>query len=207
MAGCLHPASITLNLSVLHCVLRSYCMRRVPVPRLCVLWQTGLELFSCVSSTCAILSACVPLASFLISPSAKGAWKRLSRRERKKKKKGSQTCLHNSPVIEETYVLFWLGRWRPSCLLKKREDLTDNPTSIEYRWMSGKRNNLNRSLAFSLHPRSSTDPALWLPGLTVLQRPSLELESAIIITGLFANSAVPNGSKLALYCSHSMDLA
>lgn len=40
-----------------------------------------------------------------------------------------------------------------------------------------------------------------------MQRPSLELESAIIITGLFANSAVPNGSKLALYWSHSMDLA
>lgn len=145
MAGCLHPASITLNLSVLHCVLRSYCMRRVPVRRLCVLWQTGLELFSCVSGTCASLSACVPLASFLISPSAKGAWKRLSKGE---KKKGSQTCLHNCPVIEETYLLSSLGRWRPSCLLKKREDLTDNPTSIEYRWMTGKRNNLNRSLAF-----------------------------------------------------------
>lgn len=104
------------------------------------------------------------------------------------------------------YALF-LGRWKPLCPLKKWENMwpiTQHPLNTNE--CLGK-NYLNRYLALALHLKSSTDPALWLPGLIVIQRPSLELESAIIITGLFANSAVPNGSKLALYCSHSMDLA
>ena len=210
-AGCLHPASVILSLSL--------------CPPLCfdvLLYAAGASAETmCFATDWA--GAVFPWKWHMFEPLSvrsfgiffwyrhplKEHGKRFSRREKKKKKKCSQTCLHNSPVLEETSVLSSLGKWRPSRLLQKREDLTDNPTSIEYRWMTGKKinNNLNRSLALSLHPRSSTDPALWLPGLTVLQRPSLELESAIIITGLFANSAVPNGSKLALYCSHSMDLA
>lgn len=135
----------------------------------------------------------------MCSPGSKRDWGGLSRWQKTQNKLYINT---HKCGKRGRFVLFFFGRWHVKIWPLTRHLLNTNE------WQ--RKTNLNKYLAlFSLSEiwSWSTDPVMWLPGLTDIQKPSLELESAIIIIGLFANSAVPNGSNLALYCSHSMDLA